>query len=211
MPYITVRGSGEAEVLIRKSRFIARVGPVRSDEEAWRFIQQVRDHHPDAAHHCFAFLAGSAARLSDDGEPSGTAGRPIFDVLEKQGLSDTVIVVTRYFGGILLGAGGLVRAYSQAAAAGVEAAGLAEAQVAVNLTIQLDYSLVGKVQHLLQRWGALTLESRFGEQVELACRLPLETAQGLEEQLAEVSAGRIQITRTGEVLTGADLMPIHGG
>jgi uncharacterized YigZ family protein len=209
MAYITVKGHGQAEIIIRKSRFMASVAPVRSEEEAWAFINQVRTVHAEATHNCFAFKSGSAQRMSDDGEPSGTAGRPIFDVLDKQGLSDTVIVVTRYFGGILLGAGGLVRAYSQAAVAGVEAAGTAQAFAALDLTVSLDYSLVGKVQYLLQHCGGLILDQQFDQEVTIRCRILTPAASGLESDLAEVSAGRIRVERLGEVLVGADLRPIH--
>ncbi|MFZ5817601.1 MAG: YigZ family protein [Bacillota bacterium] len=210
MSYITVAGHGLAEVIIKRSRFIANVAPVTSEEEAWAFIQQVRAEHAEATHNCFAFKAGQVQRLSDDGEPSGTAGRPIFDVLEKQGLSDTVIVVTRYFGGILLGAGGLVRAYSQAAVAGVEAAGIQRAITAVDLRLRLEYALLGKVQHLLQQRGALTLQTEFGQEVILTCRLKQEQEAGLQADLAEASAGRILVEKVGERLVGGDLRPIHG-
>lgn len=211
MAYTTVAGRGQAEILIKKSRFIANVAPVTSEEEAWAFIESIRRAHAEATHNCFAFKAGSLQRLSDDGEPSGTAGRPIFDVLDKQNLSDTVIVVTRYFGGILLGAGGLVRAYSQAAVAGVEAAGIAQAQVAVDLRLGLDYAMVGKVQYLLQQRGALTLQTEFGKEVSIDCRLLSGQVEPFESELAEVSAGRIRVERLGEALVGADLRPIHGG
>lgn len=210
MAYVTVQGIGQAEVLIKRSRFIAHVAPVRSEADAWAFIERIRAAHSEAAHNCFAFKSGSIQRLSDDGEPSGTAGRPIFDVLEKQGLSDTAIVVTRYFGGILLGAGGLVRAYSQAAAAGVEAAGIARAVTAVELRLMLDYALVGRVQYLLQQRGALTLQSDFGREVMIECRLLAAEATALESDLAEASAGRIRLEQLREVQVGSDLRPIHG-
>jgi uncharacterized YigZ family protein len=210
MPYITVQRHGQAEIVIKKSRFIANVAPVQSEADAWAFIEKIRAEHKEATHNCFAFKVGSAQRMSDDGEPSGTAGRPIFDVLDKQGLSDTVVVVTRYFGGILLGAGGLVRAYSQTAVAGVEAAGVAQAVTAVDLEIVLDYSLVGKVQYLLGQRGALTLDSQFGQDVTILCRILADQAGALESDLAEASAGRILVERRGEVQVGADLQPIHG-
>jgi uncharacterized YigZ family protein len=209
MAYITVKDHGQAEVIIKKSRFIANVAPVRSEEDAWAFINRIRTEHAEATHNCFAFKSGAVQRMSDDGEPSGTAGRPIFDVLDKQGLSDTVIVVTRYFGGILLGAGGLVRAYSQAAVAGVEAAGVAEAVTAVDLAVRLDYSLVGKVQYLLQQRGALTLDQQFGQEVIIRARVLAPEVDALEGDLAEVSAGRIRAQRLAEVQVGADLRPIH--
>jgi uncharacterized YigZ family protein len=209
MAYITVQRHGQAEVIVRKSRFIANVAPVHSEAEAWSFIGQIRAEHAEATHNCFAFKAGAIVRMSDDGEPSGTAGRPIFDVLDKKGLSDTVIVVTRYFGGILLGAGGLVRAYSEAAVAGVEEAGVAEAVPAVDLELKLDYSLVGKVQYLLQQRGALTLDSQFGQEVAITCRVLAAEAGALESDLAEASSGRIRIERLQELQVGADLRPLH--
>jgi len=209
--YLTVRGHGQAEIVIKKSRFIANVAPAPTEEAAWAFIEKIRAEHREATHNCFAFKAGTAQRMSDDGEPSGTAGRPIFDVLEKQGLSDTVIVVTRYFGGILLGAGGLVRAYSQAAAAGVKAAGIAEGVPAVDLRLHVAYALVGKVQHLLQQRGALILDTGFGVDATIDCRVLKDAAAGLERELTDLSAGRLRIDRLREVLVTADLRPIHTG
>ena len=209
MAYVTVQRHGQAEIIIKKSRFIANVAQVLSEAEARGFIERIRAEQSGANHNCFAFKAGAMQRMSDDGEPSGTAGRPIFEVLDKQGLSDTVIVVTRYFGGILLGAGGLVRAYSQAAVAGVEAAGVATAVLAVDLAITLDYSLVGKVQHLLAQRGALTLDSSFGQEVTITCRVLAAAAEVLESELAEASAGRIGTERLAEVLVDADLQPLH--
>ena len=209
MSYRTVAGRARAEIVIRKSRFIAHVAPVASEEAAWAFINEIRAAHADATHNCFAFTAGNVQRMSDDGEPSGTAGRPIFEVLEKQGLSDTAIVVTRYFGGILLGAGGLVRAYSQAAAAGVEAAGVAEALTAVDLRIRVDYALLGKVQYLLQQHGALTLNTEFGQEVVLDFRVPESSRARITAELAEASAGRVPVEEVGTVLVGPDLQPIH--
>lgn len=208
MAYVTVERHGQAELLIKKSRFIANVAPVKSEAEAWSFIERLRSEHRDATHNCFAFKTANVQRMSDDGEPSGTAGRPILEVLDRQGLSDTVIVVTRYYGGILLGAGGLVRAYSQAAAEGVEEAGVAVASLAMDLAITLDYSMVGKVQHLLSQTGALTLDSRFDRDVTITCRVPARAADGLELELAEASSGRIRTKRLGEILVNADLLPI---
>lgn len=210
MTYVTVQRHGQAEIEIKKSRFIANVAPVESEADAWSFIEEIRARHSDANHNCFAFKAGAVQRMSDDGEPSGTAGRPILDVLEKQGLSDTAIVVTRYFGGIRLGAGGLVRAYSQTAVAGVEVAGVAAAVLAIDLVITVDYNLVGKVQHLLAQSGALTLDSDFGQHVTITCRVPAAAADHLEGELAEASSGRIMTERLAEVQVGADLQPIHG-
>ncbi len=209
MSYRTVAGRAQAEIVIRKSRFIAHVAPVASEEAAWTFINEIRAAHAQATHNCFAFTAGNVQRMSDDGEPSGTAGRPIFEVLEKQGLSDTAIVVTRYFGGILLGAGGLVRAYSQAAAAGVEAAGVAEALPAVDLRIQVDYALLGKVQYLLQQQGALTLNTDYGQEVVIDFRVREADRDPVAAAIGEASAGRIHVQEIGTALVGPDLQPIH--
>jgi uncharacterized YigZ family protein len=210
MAYITVAGPGQAELIVRKSQFIAHVAPVRSEEDAWAFIERIRTKHKEATHNCFAFKVGALQRLSDDGEPSGTAGRPIYDVIDKKGLSDVAVVVTRYFGGILLGAGGLVRAYSGAAVAGVEAAGVAEAILATDLRISLDYSLVGKVQYLLQQRGALLLNQAFDYNVVTDCRLPATEVEGLEGDLADISAGRIKVEQLRELHVAANLRPIHG-
>jgi len=209
MAYVTVKGPGQAEVIVKKSRFIGHVAPAPTEVEAWAFIERIRVEHAGATHNCFAFKAGTAQRLSDDGEPSGTAGRPIFDVIDKQGLSDVAIVVTRYFGGILLGAGGLVRAYSQAAVAGVEAAGIARGIMAVDGEVTLEYAQVGKVQYLLTQHQALVLDTAFGVQVVITFRLPAATVDKLEGDLAEISAGRLAVNRLRELQVTADLQPIH--
>ncbi|MGE5672371.1 MAG: IMPACT family protein [Mycobacterium leprae] len=209
MSYVTVRGHGTAELVVKKSRFIANVAPAKSEEDAMAFVNRIRAEHKEATHNVFAYKAGTSQRLSDDGEPSGTAGRPVFDVIDKQGLSDTVVVITRYFGGILLGAGGLVHAYSQTAVLGVEAAGVTAGITAVDLMVALDYAYVGKVQYLLQQRGALILDSSYGADVVISCRLPLDAVSVFEGELAEVSAGRIQVERLQELQVGADLLPIH--
>jgi uncharacterized YigZ family protein len=207
--YKSVRGPAQTEIVIKKSRFIAHVAPVSTEAEAVQFVNRIRQEHLDATHNCYAFKAGNSVRLSDDGEPSGTAGRPIFDVIEKQSLSDLCVVVTRYFGGILLGAGGLVRAYSQAAVAGVELAGVAETVPALDLRLHLDYSLVGKVQYLLEQVGALTLDSQYGHEVAIDCRILAAWELGLIAQLQELSAGRIQVETLRELNVGGDLRPLH--
>lgn len=208
MAYITVARAAQVELVVKKSRFIAHVLPVKGEDEAWDFIRHVRSEHKEASHNVFAFKAGEVQRLSDDGEPSGTAGRPVFEVIGKQGLSDVAVVVTRYFGGILLGAGGLIRAYGQAAAAGIEAAGRAEGAEAVDLELRLDYALVGRVQHLLQQRHGLQLGSDFGGEVVIRCRLLATQVGEFEAELKEASAGRIQIERLAVLQVGADLQPL---
>lgn len=205
MSYQTLSGEGRAEIIIKRSRFIGQALPVRSEAEARSAIEQIRAAHRDASHHCFAYKVGEVQRLSDDGEPGGTAGRPIYEVLERQGLSDALVVVTRHFGGILLGAGGLVRAYSQSAAAAVEAAGVARGENAVELRLSLEYSLLGRVQHLLEQRGGLKLSMDFTSEVVLTCRLHSDQADGFAADLAEASAGRVQVERLREVQVGPGL------
>jgi uncharacterized YigZ family protein len=209
LAYKSVRGPAQAEIVIKKSRFIAHVAPVSTEAEAMAFIERIRQEHAQATHNCFAFKAGTAVRMSDDGEPSGTAGRPILDVIEKQDLSDVCVVVTRYFGGILLGAGGLVRAYSQATVAGLEAAGVAETVPALDLRIRLEYGLVGKVQYLMEQAGALPLDAQYGHEVLLDFRILAAWEARLVAQLLELSAGRIQVEQLRELHVGGDLRPIH--
>lgn len=127
--YLTVRPEGETEIEINRSRFISYVKRVETQEEAVAFIQEIKKKHWDATHNCSAYIVGENdqfQKMDDDGEPSGTAGKPILEVIKKKGLKDTAIVVTRYFGGIKLGAGGLIRAYGKSASAGVRAAGVVE-------------------------------------------------------------------------------------
>jgi uncharacterized YigZ family protein len=208
--YITVKGRGRAELLIKKSRFLSEVAPASSEADALAFLQQVRTEQAGATHHCYAYKAGGHQRLSDDGEPSGTAGRPIFDVIEKQGLSDLVVVVTRYYGGILLGAGGLVRAYSQAAVAGVEAAGVARALVASEVRFVVDYHRLARVQYLVQQRGALVLALDFTDKVTVLCRLLAIDLPRLEADLLELTAGCILVEHLRDLHVGGDLQPIHG-
>jgi len=149
----TVRGSGEYEVEIRRSRFLGAVAFVSSVEEARAFVDGRRAAHPTARHHCFAYVTGGAERVekaSDDGEPSGTGGAPILEVLKKRELMDVVAVVSRYFGGVLLGAGGLIRAYGQAAARAVDAAGVVELRPAALVTVTVGYADAGRLESELR-------------------------------------------------------------
>jgi uncharacterized YigZ family protein len=208
MAYLTLAGPAVGEVIVKKSRFIASLAAAKSEEQAWDFIARIRAEHKEASHHVYAFKIGQVSRLSDDGEPSGTAGRPVFEVLDKREISDAVIVVTRYFGGTLLGSGGLVRAYSQAATTGVEAAGIVAGVQAVDLELTLEYALVGKVQYLLLQVGAVTLSSEWGHIVQIRCRVLKERSDSIKADLAEASGGRILVTELGELLVGTDLQPI---
>ncbi len=148
--YKTVKGYGEEIIIIKKSRFIGYAHRVESEEEAQAFIEQIKKKHWDATHNCSAYQIGDhdeIQRSSDDGEPSGTAGKPILEVIRKQGLKNVVIVVTRYFGGIMLGAGGLIRAYGQTAVEGIKAATVVERILHRIIKVQVDYTWVGKLEN----------------------------------------------------------------
>ena len=152
-PELLCLKGGSGEVVEKKSRFIAQVSPVKNEEEALQFIARIRKENRDARHNCYAYVTGpdgSIEKFSDDGEPSKTAGMPMLDLLRKRGLKNVCVVVTRYFGGILLGTGGLVRAYTAACTAGLDACVTAERQQGVLATWTVDYGLYGKLQYLAE-------------------------------------------------------------
>jgi uncharacterized YigZ family protein len=153
LSYKTVRGYGEHEILIQKSRFICYVDRATTEEEAQEFIQKIKKRHRDANHNCSAFLIGEnnqVQKANDDGEPSGTAGVPMLEVLKKKDLKDTVVVVTRYFGGIKLGTGGLIRAYGSATSEGINFVGIVERKLMRVMSIKVDYTCVGKIENELR-------------------------------------------------------------
>jgi len=199
--YRTVKQYGEAEIVIQKSRFIAQVNRVTSEEEAASFVQEITRRHWDATHNCYAWVVGRGGemqRSSDDGEPAGTAGRPILEVIRARQLVDTVVVVTRYFGGIKLGTGGLVRAYSQSASAGLDAAGTVIRQLHRAMEITLDYSLMGKVEHALRTAGYDTDPPRFTDQVRWTVWIPVGEEKAFKEHFAEITGGQGTVTE-GEI------------
>ncbi len=166
--YRTLAATASAEMTERKSRFIGQAGPASTEEEALSFIQRARENHKGASHHCFAYVIGENAgvmRYQDDGEPQGTAGVPILETLRKNGLVNCACVVTRFFGGILLGAGGLARAYGRAAAMAVGAAGVVTAENSVRLSMRLPYPRWDKVSYALSRLPVLQTEQEFGADV----------------------------------------------
>lgn len=192
-------GSGEYEE--KKSRFIANVAPVSSVEEAVSFIEAMRKKYYDARHNCSAFIIGrnrEITRCSDDGEPSGTAGKPILEVLLGAEVTDAAVVVTRYFGGTLLGTGGLVRAYTQAAQAGLADAGIATMCYGKEFTLKTEYGDVGKIQYLLGNRQIEIRDSRYTDAVEFDIRIPAKQCHEVEKALTEATAGRAQLERTGE-------------
>ena len=173
--YKTVRREQSAEIVIKKSRFIGHVKPVESEAEAVEFIERIRKEHWNATHNCYAYMVGERdehQKSSDDGEPSGTAGKPILEVIRQQGLKNVVIVVTRYFGGIMLGASGLIRAYAEAAAAGIDAAEPVYRALHREVRVEIDYGWLGKAENELRQRGVAMGETQFADKVTLVC-LPL--------------------------------------
>lgn len=173
--YRTVRRSEAAEIVIKKSRFIGHVKPVETEDEAIAYIEQIKKEHWSATHNCSAYVVGERdqfQKASDDGEPSGTAGKPILEVIKHQKLKNVVVVVTRYFGGIMLGAGGLVRAYTDATVAGLAAAGPVYRALHQEVRVAIDYTWLGKVENELRGRGMLMGETAFTDKVTLVC-LPL--------------------------------------
>ena len=193
MAYRTVKQPGEAELVIKRSRFIGRCFPVADEQEALRLLEQVRRQHWDATHNCYAYsvgVNGACARYSDDGEPSGTAGLPMMEALRRSGVTDALVVVTRYFGGILLGAGGLVRAYSAAAAAAVRSAGEVEMRECVRLSLETPYPLWGRVEPLLRERAQLD-EVRYEAAVHAAAWVRQEQSDALVRALIDRTDGRV--------------------
>lgn len=189
--YYVPAGEIRTEFVERKSRFITTLARVHSVEEAEAFIKRIKAEFPDATHNCAAYRikAPLVERFFDDGEPGGTAGMPMLDVFKKENLFDVVAVVTRYFGGILLGAGGLVRAYSKGAADGVSAAGLALMEAGVELSLQCGYPLYDRVQRLLENFSGEILSTDFSDRVIIHLILKEQEEQQLNRQLADLSAG----------------------
>lgn len=202
LPYRIVYEGGEGEIVEKKSRFIATIAPVENEEEATAFIERIRKKYYDARHNCPAFVIGrnkELTRCSDDGEPSGTAGKPILEVLLGAGLTNVAVVVTRYFGGTLLGTGGLVRAYTQAVQEGLAACKIATMRYGVTIRIETDYTDLGKIQHLLNNKEIPIISSEYTDKVALMVQLPKEQAEGLRKELTEATAARVytEITESG--------------
>lgn len=196
--YRSAAKAATAEIIRNKSRFIAYVAPVDTVEEAEAMLASLREKHRDAAHVCFAYRTGRpslAVRMSDDGEPQGTAGRPILDVLERQDLENTCIAVVRYFGGTLLGAAGLVRAYAAAAAAGLEAAGIATYILHATLSFRLDYAYYNKVQRILEDMGTRIVETTFEDAVEVRVVTPVERVREVVDAVTNATNGSVVHSR----------------
>ncbi len=191
--YFTVSGEATAELEEKKSRFIATVKPVTSEEDAYGFINGLKSKFWNATHNVYAYYICENQlfqKFSDDGEPSGTAGLPVLEAMKKLNVEDTVIVVTRYFGGTLLGAAGLVRAYGKCAAMGIEAAGIVKRQCCIEAGIALDYSLLGKIQAIIASKGYKVKDTVYGQDVDIYVYVPVDEFDAFSELLTEATNAR---------------------
>ncbi len=194
--YKTAAREATAEITVKKSRFIANVFPVSNEQEAVEKTEQIRKKYYDARHSCFAYITGrenSRIKYSDDGEPQGTAGIPILDILRGEGLTDILVVVTRYFGGTLLGTGGLVRAYSGAAREGLAAAGIITKRLYVKIDITSDYTLHGKIQYLLLGGNHRITDTKFTDKVKISALCLYGLKDKLTADIVEASGGKALI------------------
>ena len=197
--YLVPTGYGEDEFIEKKSRFIGRVWPVDTEEEALSKIQEMKKQHYDATHNCWAYvIKDGPMRFSDDGEPGGTAGNPMMQVLQRENLFNVVCVVTRYFGGILLGAGGLVRAYTKGAKIAIDAAGKSMKRVWTVLYVPCPYTYYERVKLEVEAFGGIIRNTEFGAEVELEILLAESQAQPFLERLTDMTAATVEGMETGK-------------
>lgn len=200
MAYRVVYKGGEREIIEKKSRFIATVRPVETEEEAIAFIAEMKKKYWDARHNCSAFVIGSKngiTRCSDDGEPSGTAGRPMLEVLLGEELHNVAVVVTRYFGGVLLGTGGLVRAYTRAVQEGLKNSQVATLGFGTHVKIETDYNGIGKIQYILGKASVQIRDSQYTDVVTLQIFLLQEQKQQILKEITEATAGKCKFEELG--------------
>ena len=191
--YKTVYAGGEGILVEKKSRFIATIRPVSSEEEAAAFIEEMKKKYWDARHNCCAYTIGKNreyTRCSDDGEPSGTAGRPMLEVLLNEGLYDTAAVVTRYFGGVLLGTGGLVRAYTGAVQEGLKASTVITKKQGVLLGVSMDYTDLGRIQYIAGENALPVIDTEYTDKVKMSLLIPADDEERIRKAITEAAAGR---------------------
>lgn len=201
MNYFTVSEAANASFIEKRSEFIGYIAPVKTNDEAVEFINSIKAEHRKAKHNVYAYILrqDNISRYSDDGEPQGTAGIPVLDVLKKRSLTDVCVVVTRYFGGILLGGGGLVRAYSHAASLACDSAHIMNMCLCHRVKIVTDYGMYGKISYLLPNYETIILSSDFGTDVTLEILVLSEKIEAMKKELTEVTNGLVHITDCGEL------------
>ena len=197
--YYIPSGVSQTEFTEKRSRFIGRVWPVDSEEQARARIEETKKQHYDARHNCWCYLIKAGpVRYSDDGEPQGTAGQPMLNVFQREGVENVCCVVTRYFGGILLGAGGLVRAYTQSAKDALDAAGISVVRRWVAMEVPCSYAQFEAMRREVLSFGGVVENVDYGADVVLSCLLPEEKAEDFAARILDVSAGTIEVLTAGE-------------
>lgn len=200
--YKTILNQAEAEIVEKKSRFIATVRPVKTEEEARLFIDEMKKKYWNATHNVSAYQIGDRneiQRCSDDGEPQGTAGKPVLDVLVGEDIKNTAVVVTRYFGGTLLGTGGLVRAYGKSAKEGILSAGIAEMILYRKFSIVTDYPTSGKIQYEVLQDGHIIHDTIYTENVEFIVLTEIDCAESFYNKMIDISSGKAEITSINDI------------
>ncbi|MHA6252377.1 YigZ family protein [Oceanobacillus sp. CAU 1775] len=199
--YYTVKHQGQEELIIQKSRFIGYVRRVESEAEALDFIQEIKKKHHDATHNCSCYMIGETNQIqkaNDDGEPSGTAGVPMLEVLKKQDLKDTAVVVTRYFGGMKLGAGGLIRAYGSATSQAIKATGIVKRQLMQGFSVTVDYGLLGKIENALRNSEYIIETINYLEHVEFIVYVQSSEEAAFQEWMVNLTSDQAKIKSTDE-------------
>ena len=195
--YKTLHDFGTDEIIIEKSSFIGYAKPIKTEEEAVEFINEIKKKHKDATHNVWAYTVGptmNIQRYSDDGDPQGTAGIPTLEVIKKEDLRDVVVVVTRYFGGVKLGAGGLVRAYTKGAKVGLEAAKIIEKVMYKEVKIKVDYNQLGKVQNEIMNLGYFIKDTLYTDEVEIIVYAKLDDVEPLTTRMIDITSSTANIT-----------------
>lgn len=206
--YQTVRSFGESEYTIQKSKFLSYVKRTETEEEAIDFINEIKKLHHNATHNCSAYLIGAhdeIQKANDDGEPSGTAGVPMLEVLKKQALKDTTVVVTRYYGGIKLGSGGLIRAYGRATSEGIAATGTVQCKLHDVMKVSIDYTWLGKVENEIRQSPYPLQEITYAEDVEIYIHVPVSEADVFINWMTEITNGQSVIKSTNQEFLEFDI------
>ena len=206
--YYVPTGPGEAEYVEKRSKFMGKIRPVESEEAARAFVDEMKKKYHDARHNCWGYaLRNGVMRYSDDGEPQGTAGQPMLEVFSREGVTNAVCVVTRYFGGVLLGAGPLLRAYQGTAKLALAAAGISVVRRWMELTIPCGYSLLGKITQEIPVWDGVVLDTEYGADVVIKALLPEGKEGDFAKRVLDLTAGTVQTAVTGETLKA---VPVSG-
>lgn len=199
--YYTVKQQGQDEIIIKKSQFIGYVRRVETEKEAQAFIQEIKKKHHDATHNCSCYIIGEHDQIqkaNDDGEPSGTAGVPMLEVLKKQNLKDTAVVVTRYFGGIKLGAGGLIRAYGSTTSQAIKTTGIVKRKLMQGFSITVDYGLLGKLENILHNSDHILESINYLENVEFIVYVETEEQEAFKEWIIDLTSDQATLALTDE-------------